>query len=59
MSDELIIHTPCGLPVELCTCPNARVVYDWEKDAFVDRRDPNRGNDSPGAPEGKEGGERG
>ena len=34
--DKLIIHDKCGLPVELCTCPDARVVYDDELDAFVD-----------------------
>jgi hypothetical protein len=34
---ELLIHTPCGLPVELCTCPDARLVYDWERDVFIDR----------------------
>ena len=30
-------HNKCGLPVELCTCPDARVVYDQETDMFVDR----------------------
>jgi len=33
-----IIHDKCGLPVELCTCPDAPVYYDWEKGVFVDRR---------------------
>ena len=36
--DKLIIHNDCGLPVELCECPNASVVYDWELDKFVDAR---------------------
>lgn len=34
---NLIIHDKCGLPVELCECPDAPVVYDSEKDIFVDR----------------------
>ena len=31
----LIIHKPCGLPVELCTCEDAVVRYDWDLDVFV------------------------
>ena len=30
-----IIHNKCGLPVELCECPDAAVIYDWETDMFV------------------------
>lgn len=36
MSDKLIIHDKCGLPVELCECPGARVTYDFNKDMFYD-----------------------
>jgi len=35
--DKLIIHDKCGLPVELCECSDAEVVYDPELDCFVDR----------------------
>ncbi len=35
--NELLVHDKCGLPVELCTCPDARLVYDWENDVFIDR----------------------
>jgi len=34
---ELIIHNKCGLPVELCICPDAPVTYDWENDIFIER----------------------
>ncbi len=29
-----IIHNPCGLPVELCECPNAEIKYvgDYPKE---------------------------
>ena len=32
---ELIIHDKCGLPVELCECPDAEVRYDKERGVFV------------------------
>jgi hypothetical protein len=33
---ELLIHNKCGLPVELCICADARLVYDWDDDVFID-----------------------
>lgn len=35
MIKEQIIHNDCGLPVELCECENANIVYDWERDIFI------------------------
>lgn len=34
--DQMIVHTPCGLPIELCECPDAKLRYDSELDAFVE-----------------------
>jgi len=34
---ELIIHKECGLPVELCTCKDAPIRYDWNNDKFTER----------------------
>lgn len=34
--DKIIIHNTCGLPVELCDCPDAPVKYDFESDIFKD-----------------------
>jgi len=31
------VHDACGLPVELCTCPDAPVVWDNELGVYVDR----------------------
>ena len=36
--EELIIHNICGLPVELCECPDVEVKYDWDKDVFIDKK---------------------
>ena len=36
--DKYPVHNACGLPVELCTCPDAPVVWDNERGVFVDRR---------------------
>ena len=33
---DLIIHEACGLPVELCECPGAQIIYNWEADEFVE-----------------------
>ncbi len=35
--EDLLIHEKCGLPVEVCDCPDSPVFYDWENDVFVDR----------------------
>jgi len=35
---RLIIHTPCGLPIELCECPNAELKYNWDTDTFHIRK---------------------
>ena len=32
--DEQPIHTACGLPVELCTCPDAPIKYYSDTDMF-------------------------
>ena len=32
--DVLIVHNKCGLPVELCDCPDAEVRYDYDNDKF-------------------------
>ena len=29
-----IIHNDCGLPVEFCECPDAKVKYNWETGMF-------------------------
>ena len=34
--DKLIIHDTCGLPVELCECPDATVRYDSDNDVFYE-----------------------
>jgi len=31
---QLIIHDPCGLPIEFCECPDAELKYDWDTDTF-------------------------
>ena len=36
---SLIIHNKCGLPVELCVCPDARVKYDGITDTFIDSQE--------------------
>ena len=36
--DNLIVHDKCGLPVELCECPDAPVKYNWDTDMFEVRR---------------------
>ncbi len=35
-SDKMIIHDKCGLPVELCECPDAPVKYNSKTDKFDD-----------------------
>ena len=37
---DLIIHDKCGLPVELCDCPDATVKYNWDKDVFEVKPNP-------------------
>ena len=36
-NDKLIIHDKCGLPVELCVCPDVPVKYDRSIDRFVEQ----------------------
>ena len=43
---EQIIHNKCGLPVELCTCPDADVKYDWEKDIFIKQKENKNGREN-------------
>jgi len=33
--NNLVMHNACGLPVELCICPDAPIVYDWETGTFI------------------------
>ncbi len=33
--DKQIIHSRCGLPAELCDCPDAEIVYDWDRDTWI------------------------
>ena len=35
-SDKIPIHNKCGLPVELCKCPDARIVFDDDTGEYVD-----------------------
>ena len=37
LPDRYPVHNACGLPVELCTCPDAPVVWDNELGVYVDR----------------------
>lgn len=34
---SLVIHKKCGLPVELCECPDAPVKYDSDNDTFIEK----------------------
>lgn len=34
MEIEMIYHSDCGMPVELCECEDAEVIYDWSDDIF-------------------------
>ena len=31
------IHNKCGLPVELCQCPDARIVFDNDTGKYIDK----------------------
>jgi hypothetical protein len=42
VDEQLIIHDKCGLPVELCECPDAEVKYDYETDKFIDQKTEDR-----------------
>lgn len=44
--DEIPVHDACGLPAELCTCPDAPVVWDNERGVFVDRVIPDENEES-------------
>jgi hypothetical protein len=44
-TDFLIIHDGCGLPVELCECPDAEVRYDPVMDMFVEQTISKGGSD--------------
>ena len=39
LPNEYPVHDKCGLPVELCRCHNADVVYDEKTGKYIDRRD--------------------
>lgn len=44
---EILIECKkCGLPIELCECPDAKVRYDWETDRFVIRQPKGESGDS-------------
>ena len=43
--EVLIQCKHCGLPAELCECPNAEVGYDFERDVFFEKRPPKENNE--------------